>query len=155
MSVERSRGQRFDSQPIPLTWEVPLLVGLGISLLAVMTPLVVQAITCAVLVGDLAWPSKDLGAGLAGLARGEFGVALPTPAAEALPGDLALWIVTFVGELAILVTVVILGRRLRSLLGTRNRSGLATAALAADALGLQPLRRRAAVVRPDLFGGVR
>ena len=150
MSMERSRRERFRSQPIPLTWEVPLLICVVGLFLALMTPLVVQGATCVLLAGGFAWPVGELPAALMGLARGGFGAGLPATVANELPPDPVMWAATLVGEIVVLGSLWILVFWVRELLGIGANRGLATSAQAAGALGVKRLRWKAPVIRPDL-----
>lgn len=149
MTMQDARRARLGSQPLPLTWEMPLAIGSVALLLLVMTPLVVQAAATALVAGGPAWPSPTL-AGLAGLAAGRFGEGLPPAVAEQLPADTVMWIATVAAELVAVGAVVVLGLWVRALTGGGARRGLASGPQAAAALGITPLRRQAAVVRPDL-----
>lgn len=150
MSMEHSRRERFGSQPIPLTWEMPLLIAAVTLFLVVMTPLVVQGAACAVVAGGFSWPSGQVPAALLGLARGDFGMGLPTRIAGELPPDAVLWAATLVAEILVLGSILILCQWLRELAGIGSRRGLATSAQAADALGIKALRTKAPMIRPDL-----
>lgn len=151
MSMERIRRERFRNQPIPLTWEVPLLICVVGLFLALMTPLVVQAMTCVLLAGGFAWPVGELTAALIGLARGGFGAGLPATVATELPPDPVMWAVTLIGEIVVLGSLWILVLWVRELLGIGANRGLATSAQAAGALGVKRLRSKASVIRPDLY----
>ena len=151
MSMERSRRERFRNQPIPLTWEVPLLVCVVGLFLALITPLVVQGMTCVLLGGSFAWPVGELPAALLGLARGGFGAGLPATVATELPPDSVMWAATLIGEIVVLGSLWILVFWVRELLGIGGNRGLASSAQAAGALGVKRLRKRAAVIRPDLY----
>jgi len=151
MSMERSRRERFGSQPPPMTWEPPLLVCLLGGFLVVMTPLLVQALVGLLLAGDFAWPTGHISAALAGLARGRFGGGLEPALASALLPDPVMWAATAVAEMLVLGSLVVFVLWARELLGVGSRRGLATSAQAAEALGVRRLRKNAAVVRPDLY----
>jgi len=151
VSMERSRRERFRNQPIPLTWEVPLLVGVVGLFLALMTPLVVQSMTCVLLAGGFAWPVGEVPAALMGLARGGFGAGLPARVAIELPSDPVMWAATLIGEVVVLGGLWILVLWFRELLGIGANRGLATSAQAAEALGVKRLRSKASVIRPDLY----
>jgi hypothetical protein len=151
VSMERSRRERFRHQPVPLTWEVPLLIGVVALFGALMTPLVIQGITCALLAGGFAWPTGEVPSALLGLARGHFGAGLPAPAANELPPDPVLWATTLIGEIVVLGSLFILVAWFRGLLGIGPNRGLATSGQAAEALGIKRLRKKAPVIRPDLY----
>lgn len=53
MSMERSRRERFATQPVPMTWEVPATVTLAVLFLLVLTPLVVQGLVARLVAGAL------------------------------------------------------------------------------------------------------
>lgn len=150
MSMERSRRDRLNSHSIPLTWDLPLLMGMVVVALVSMTPLVVQGFVCFVVAGDFVWPTGEWPTALLGLAHGHFAVGLPAGVAGALPAHEVLWAATAVAEIAALCGVAVVASRVRELLGMGTRRGLATRAQARDALGVAVLRRKAAVVRPDL-----
>lgn len=151
MSMERSRRERFRNQPIPLTWEVPLLIGVVALFLTLMTPLVIQGITCSLLAGGFAWPTGQVPSALLRLAGGHFGAGLPAQAATELPPDPVMWAATLVGEIVVLGSLFILVARFRELLGIGTNRGLATSTQAAEALGIKRLWTKAPVIRPDLY----
>lgn len=150
MSLERSRRERFGSQPVPLTWELPALLVATTLACVVMTPLVVQGLTCALLTGRFAWPSGEVATALDGLVRGDFGAGLPTRVAQGLPPDAAMWATTLAAEILVLGSILLFGKWLRDLAGMGPHRGLATPGQAAEALGLKTLRQKTSVVRPDL-----
>jgi hypothetical protein len=146
MSMERSRRDRFATQPVPVTWEVPAVVTLVVLFLLVLTPVVVQGLMAWLVSGTFAWPG-DLGQALLGLLRGRFGEGLAPR-----PSDALLWVLAAVGEFFVLGAALVVGVWMRELVAGGNaRHGLATSVQAAQALGLTRLRRSAAVIRPDLY----
>ncbi len=155
MSMQRSRHDRFREHPVPLTWELPVLAALVGLLIAAMTPLVVQGLACWLSGAAFAWPTGQTPAALVGLAQGRFGVGLAQASADRLPSDPVLWIATAVAEVSLVAGVVLVTCWMRAALGLSGHRGLATAAQARAALGAAALRRRAAVVRPDLYGSRR
>ena len=150
MSMERSRHDRFRTQTVPLTWEIPVLVALAGLVIVMLTPLLVQGLVCWTLAGGFAWP-HDLTAALLAIGRGEFGVGLQPRTAKVLPPAPVMWVASAAGEVIALGAATIVGVRLRGLIGPSFGHGLATAPQAAEALGLRRLRRNAAVIRPDLY----
>jgi hypothetical protein len=101
--------------------------------------------------GQFAWPTNHLETALLGLAHGQFGDGLATDLASQLPSAALMWALTVVGEVVVLGTALVVGVRLRDLVGGSNtRHGLATPVQAAEALGLPRLRKSAPVIRPDL-----
>ncbi|MDP3893890.1 MAG: hypothetical protein Q8Q44_21830, partial [Nocardioides sp.] len=116
-----------------------------------LTPLVVQALVGWATSGELALPNGHLLEAYGGLLHGHFGVGLPHEAADALPSDALMWVLTLLGEVLVLGAVVVVGMWMRDLTGTGSRHGLATPMQAAEALGLPRLRKSASVIRPDLY----
>lgn len=115
-----------------------------------MLPLLVQGVTCVVLVGEFTWPNADLPTALLGLTHGHFGSGLPQTAADALPPDPVMWVLTGVVEMAVLGGSGFAGLRLRDMLAPAARHGLATSSQAAEALGIKALHSKIRVIRPDL-----
>ena len=152
MSMDRSRRDRFATHAVPLTWEVPAALTAAILFLVVVTPLILQGLVAWLVAGTFAWPTYHLGAALLGLLHGHFGHGLAPSLASQLPSDALLRVLTGVGEAVVLATAVVVGLRMRDLVGGGNaRHGLATSAQAAEALGRPRLRRSAGVIRPDLY----
>ena len=149
MSMERSRRDRF-STVAPSAAELAAATLVAGLFLLLTTPLVVQGVVGWARSGDFVWPDRDLLDSYGGLVRGRFGGGLRPGAAEALLPDAVMWGLTFLGEVLVLGAAVVVGVWMRDLTGTSSRHGLATATQAAEALGLQRLRRSAAVIRPDL-----
>lgn len=150
MSMERDRHDRFRTQPVPLTWEIPALIAAAALVLVALTPLLVQSLVCWTLGGGFVWP-RDLRAALTAIGHGEFGAGLRPRPAHALPPTPVMWVASAAGEVLVLSAGIVLGVRLRSLIGRSPGHGLATARQAAEALGCRRLRRDAAVIRPDLY----
>jgi len=116
-----------------------------------VVPLVVQGLVSTLILGEFAWPTGHVAMALAGLLRGHFGAGLPAEVGARLPADEGMWVLTLVADLLVLGAALVVGVRLRDLLGgPSTRHGLATSAQAAHALGLPRLRKSAAVIRPDL-----
>ncbi|WP_148077036.1 hypothetical protein [Nocardioides aurantiacus] len=133
---------------MPLTWEpfamVAALWGLGSAL---SLPLGQGLALCAVGQG-FQWPEGQVLDSLVGLANGDPGVGLrsPPPTTLTYASALSVWLIG-TGVLLVLATV---GARALGL-STAGR-GLAGRAEIAATLGPAALRRRARVIRPDLFG---
>lgn len=152
MSMDRARRDRFTTQ-VPLTWEIPATVIGAVAFFVQVTPLVVQGVVAWAVSGEFAWPSQRLLDAYGGLLHGHFGGGLDRAAANMLPSDAVMWVLTVLGEVVVLVAVVVVGMWARDLTGrSSSRHGLATATQAAEALGLPRLRKTAAVIRPDLYG---
>ena len=143
-------GRRPD--PIPPSRELMACLALsGLAVLA-LTPLATQGIVVFVRSGDFAWPPDPVAA-LAGIAHGDYGVGLPHAQARHLPAATELSILTVLAEVIALTSLVWLAALLAggtSGLGTASTGGLGTAREARAVLGHSALRRRTAVVRPDL-----
>jgi hypothetical protein len=151
MSMERARRDRFAMHTVPLTWEIPAAVTVGVLLLIAATPLVVQGLAAWLVAGTFAWPTNHLGTALTGLVRGQFGEGLAANLAPQLPPAVLMWALTVVGEVVVLGAALVVGLWMRDLVGGSNaRHGLATSVQAAEALGLPRLRKSAPVIRPDL-----
>jgi hypothetical protein len=151
MSMERSRRDRFATNTVPLTWEIPAAVILAGLFVILLTPLVVQGIVGWATSGEFAWPTKHLLDAYGGLLHGHFGAGLRPGVAEGLPPDPVMWLLTVLGEVLVMGAAVVLGLWMREVTGTNSRHDLATSTKAAEALGLPRLRRSAAVIRPDLY----
>lgn len=155
MSMERARRERFTSVA-PSAGELRaacLLAGLFLFLVA---PLVVQAGVGWVTSGDPTLPNGQLPDAYARLLHGNFGGGLRPGVAETLPPDAVMWLLTGLGEVFALGAWVVVGLRMRALIGiTGSLHGLATPAQAAEALGVPRLRESATVVRPDLYARTR
>jgi hypothetical protein len=149
--MERSRRDRFATHTVPLTWEVPAIVTVGVLFLIASTPLVVQGLVAWLVAGTFAWPTHHLGTALTGLVHGRFGEGLAANLAGHLPRAALMWVLTVVGEVVVLGSALVAGLRMRDLVsGSNARHGLATSLQAAEALGLPRLRKSAPVIRPDL-----
>jgi len=150
MSMERSRRARF-ANTAPSAGEFAigfLLAGVFVFLI---TPLVVQGIVGWATSGGFAWPNRHLLGAYGGLLRGHFGTGLARGIAGGLPGDAVMWVLVVIGEVFAVGATVVVAMRMRNVTGASSRHGLATAAQAAEALGLAPLRKRADQIRPDLY----
>ncbi|EON22183.1 hypothetical protein CF8_3950 [Nocardioides sp. CF8] len=148
--MERSRRDRFTTvAPTAEEFKVAvLLAGLFIFL---STPLVVQGIVAWTTSGDFALPNGHFLDAYGGLLHGHFGAGLRRGAADALPQDPVMWVLTVVGEVLTLGASVVVGMWMRELTGANSRHGLATPTQAAEALGVPRLRNSAEVIRPDLY----
>ncbi|WP_242667561.1 type IV secretory system conjugative DNA transfer family protein [Nocardioides sp. PD653] len=135
----------------PSTGEFTVAVLVAGVFFVLITPLVVQGIAGWATSGNLAWPDGRLLEAYGGLLRGHFGAGLPHRAANELPADAVMWALTLIGEVVVLAAAVVVGMWMREMTGSGSRHGLATAAHAAEALGIVPLRRRADQIRPDLY----
>jgi len=151
MSMERSRRDRFTTNRVPLTWEIPAAVIFAGLFFILVTPMVVQGLVAFVTAGEFEWPSEHLLDAYAGLLHGHFGEGLRRDVAAALPPDGVMWLLTILGEVLVLGAAVVVVLWMRDMTGTNSRHGLATATQAAEALGLPRLRKSAAVIRPDLY----
>lgn len=151
MSMERSRRDRFATNRVPLTWEVPAAVIVAGLFFVLVTPLVVQGLVAFATSGQFAWPTDRLADAYGGLLRGHFGEGLRRDAAAGLPPDEVMGVLTILGEVLVLGAAAVVGLWMREMTGTNSRHGLATATQAAQALGVPRLRKSAAVIRPDLY----
>jgi hypothetical protein len=151
MSTERSRRDRFATNPVPWTWEIPVAMILAGLFVVLITPLVVQGLVGWLAAGEFAWPTNQLPDAYAALCHGRFGAGLRRSLAVEMPPNSVMWLLTVLGEALVLGAAVVVGPRMRDLTGANSRHGLATAAQAAEALGLPRLRKGAAVIRPDLY----
>lgn len=150
MSMERSRRARF-ANTAPSAGEFAigfLLVGVFVFLI---TPLAVQGLVGWATCGGFAWPNRHLASAYGGLLRGRFGTGLTDGVAAGLPGNGVMWLLVVIGEVLAIGATVVVAMWMRDVTGANSRHGLATAAQAAEALGLAPLRRRADQIRPDLY----
>jgi len=152
MSMERARRERFAPQKVPNTWEIPAAIAAVGLLLLIFVPLVVQGLMASATTGRFVWPTGHLDAALGGLLHGHFGGGLRAGTARSLPANGVLWVLTVLAEVTVLAVAVSAGRWLYEMSGGRCRHGLASATVAAEALGLPRLRKTAAVIRPDLYG---
>ena len=153
MSMERSRADRFRANPAPLAADLPAVVAviaLGVLTLVTLTPLGVRSLILAVTAEEFAWPTGHLQAAVLGMWRGDLRAGLPNAAADPLPPAPVMWTAVGAGELLLLASFAYLGWCLRIPLGLGSPRGLATAKDAEAALGLNTLRSKAAVIRPDL-----
>lgn len=151
MSMERSRRDRFATHMVPLTWEVPAAVSGAALFLTLLTPLIVQGLVAWLVAGEFAWPGNHLGTAWLGLARGRFGDGLTPDPTSQLPTAALLWVLTVVVEVVVLGAALVVGLRMRDVVGGSDaRHGLATSVQAAEALGVPRLRKSAPVIRPDL-----
>lgn len=150
MSMERARRDRF-SNTTPSAGEFAIVFVLAGVFVFLVTPLVVQGLVGWVTAGQFAWPNEHLLHSYGGLLQGHFGAGLARDAAEGLPADAVMWVLTVVGEVLTLGATVVVALWIREATGTGSRHGLATATQAAKALGLAPLRARANQIRPDLY----
>lgn len=151
MSMERSRRDRFATNTVPLTWEIPVAVILAGLFVVVITPLVVQGLVVRFAAGEFAWPTRHLLDAYGGLIHGHFGAGLRRGLADELPANAVLWLLTLLGEVLVLGAALVGGLWMRDLTDTNSHHGLATATQAAEALGLPRLGKSAALIRPDLY----
>lgn len=150
MSIERSRRDRFDNIA-PTADEIKVAALLAGLVCFLITPLVVQGAVAWITSGDFALPNGHLLDAYGGLLRGHFGAGTRRGAANALPPDSVMWVLTVIGEVLALGAAVALSGWMRELAGAGSRHGLATARQAAEALGVPRLRNSADVIRPDLY----
>lgn len=150
MSMQRSRRARFaNTAPSAGEFAIGFLLA-GVFVVSI-TPLVVQGIVGWATAGVFAWPNQHLLAAYGGLLRGHFGTGLASGVAAGLPGDAAMWVLVVIGELLAIGATVVVAMWMRDVTDANSRHGLATAAQAAAALGLDPLRKRAPQIRPDRY----
>ena len=141
------RAQHARSDVLPLTWEIPGLIGLGWLVLAVVGLPAGQALAFAVSGGGFAWPD-DVTAAVEGLLTGRPGVEVAgaTPAVVVVYGAICL------------VELAVGGFGLWALswwwrsCGPGAQYGFASRHEVAVVLGERELRRRRAIIRPDLVG---
>ncbi len=150
MSMERSRRARFTNLA-PTAGEFTMVVLFAGLFFFLITPLVVQGVVALATSGDFALPNGRLLEAYGGLLHGHFGAGLRRGAANDLPPDAVMWVLTVIGEVLVLGAFVVVGMWMRNLTGTNSRHGLATSTQAAEALGVPRLRTSAALIRPDLY----
>jgi hypothetical protein len=147
-----SRGRR--PEPLPPSRE--LVAGAILLALAALclTPLATQGAVVFVQTGTFAWPTNPVAA-LVDILHGHYGRGLSRDDARHLPGT--RWLTTL-SLLAGCAGAAGLGALARFALGAGTgfgvfgtSSGLGTPRDARGALGESALRRRAAVIRPDLI----
>lgn len=147
MNLQRDR--RHD--PYPWTWEIPLAVTAAIALTVIFGIHVGRSAANLAAGGGLQFtPQREVFTSIGSIVGGNAAAGLPTPPVQIASGrDLAIWIL--LTEAAVLPIVVwgivyVLGRW-----GPSRVLGMATPADAEDLLGLNRLRRNAAIIRPDLY----
>ena len=134
---------RRRKDPVPWTWEIPLLVAVLSIALAVTAALTGRALAGLLAGTGWVWPERaQLMPTLRGLLHGH-------------PGVQPAWLVYL---LVLLVEVTALTWfawalwRVWTTLGPGRRSGLATGTEAGAVLGERRLRRSRQLIRPDLYG---
>ena len=118
-----------------------------------LTPLATQGVVVFVQTGGFAWPTDPVAA-LDDIVHGHYGTGLSDVEARHLPSS--RWL-TMLSLLVGCLAAAVLGISARFAVGSGaafgafgTSSGLGTPREAGDALGESTLRRRAAVIRPDL-----
>ena len=146
-------GRGLRPEPIPPSREL-VAVAIVVAVAALcLTPLATQGVVVFVQTGSYAWPTDPVAA-LGDIVHGHYGTGLSAVDARHLPSSRWLTILSLlVGGVA----VAVLGILARFAVGAGaafgafgTSSGLGTPREARDALSESALRRRAAVIRPDL-----
>lgn len=143
----RVQSQRSDAYP--LTWELPLGVGLTfLGVTALVLPLG-QALAFAATGHGFIWP-HDLWASLNGLVAGDPGRALSPIQQSFLPEVALIYLVAGLLEMTLIVSVCIALRWWWTSAGPLAQFGLASRWEVSSTLGVGALRRRMRGIRPDL-----
>ena len=151
--MSNSYRTRRDPMPLSRGGEVAFVViaavlgALGAAALAGL------GVASALFGGGWVWPhgTVTIGRVLAGLLSGRPGRGLPRPAADRVPGPVAVYGCVASAEVVLLavgITAAVLVARYRRPGGTR--AGMASRWQASDALGAGRLRAAADLIRPDL-----
>ena len=151
--------------PYPLTWEIPLGIGIGVLLIATVGIQVGRALANLVAGSGWTWPATTASASgpfpsplgsafwssLPRVLAGHADAGLsPVPPAGDLASRGLLWTCLVVTELLILAGCGWVGARGYQRWGPGRMLGMATAPEAETLLGLTRLRKVAKHVRPDL-----
>lgn len=140
----RVQHQRTDV--LPLTWEIPVTIGLGWLVLAVLALPGGQGLAYAVTGRDLVWPSGELAASLAGLLSGQPGVGV----SGGPPDDAVVYAVIGVAEVVVAAVAAWVSVWWWRTTGPGAQYGLASRHEIRAVLGEGPLLRRRGTIRPDL-----
>ncbi|WP_109472423.1 conjugal transfer protein [Ornithinimicrobium cavernae] len=138
--------------PYPFTWEIPVAIGCGVLLLAVLGAHAGRTAANLVAGGGLTFPApeKVLGS-LGALLQGDAGAGLSVVPAQ-VAGQGALWGWMAASEVLVLVLSAWAVAAILRRWGPGRVRGMASRSEARELLGVQRLRRARAVVRPDLYG---
>lgn len=143
----RVQSQRTDV--LPLTWEIPVGLGLTWCLAAVLALPVGQSLAYLLTGERFAWPGQALGQSLLGLLAGDPGRGLPTEIASNGPqAGLVYGCIALVELMVAIVAVCALGWWWRTA-GPAAQFGLASRSEVQAVLGPGVLRKRRKTIRPD------
>jgi hypothetical protein len=147
--------RRRDPQPVGRPGELALLVTAGGLVLIAGAALVGLGAASFLFGGGWVWPpgGRTLNHTLGGMVTGHPGLGLPPRLAARVPSPGVVYAVVATAELLLLMTAILVGKRLATYLRPGDaRAGMASRAEAAAALGVGQLRRARAIIRPDLYG---
>jgi type IV secretory pathway TraG/TraD family ATPase VirD4 len=134
--------------------QLALLIGFAAVTLIGFGALVGLGLAGLVFGGGWVWPPTRaaLNHTLGGLLAGHPGRGLPPSLARRIPGPHLAYLGVAVAELVVLVAAIGIGRVVARYVRPGDaRGGMASRAEAAAALGVRPLRRAKAIIRPDLY----
>jgi hypothetical protein len=149
VTARRSRGDI-----LPLAWEVPV-AGLAGGLLAAAMLLLAGRGVASALGGDgFLWPhgGPPILASIGGLLTGHIDRGLTAAEAGRLPSPLVVYTVIVASEVVLVGVMARLVLLWWRHLGPGARDGMASRAEVEAVLGVANLRRRRALIRPDLHG---
>lgn len=140
MRVQQSR-----TEVLPLTWEIPAMIAACWVFLALTALPAGQGAASWVSGRGYAWPDGQVADSVLGILTGRPGVGIADPPS---PG-LVYAVIAFAELLLGLMACLALAAWSR-VCGSGAQHGLASRRQVADVLGPVNLRRRAAIIRPDL-----
>ena len=144
MQTERTR------VPYPWTWEIPALIGVALIAAAILAAQLGRAAANLAAGAGWTWPSRGgVISSLPGVMMGDGAAGLSQAPARIAPAGVVVgWVIAL--ELVTIVAVMVAGVWAARRWGPGRMRGMATIPEAQKVLGLERLRRNAAIIRPDL-----
>ena len=144
----RVQSRRTDA--FPMTWEIPVGIGLVWLLGTVLALPTGQGIVFVICGHGFVWPGPQVGPSLIGLFAGTPGRGLSVGLVAALPSVLLIYAAALMVEAALTVATVLGLAWWWRTVGPSAQFGMAARHEVAAVLGRQALMRRRKTIRPDL-----
>lgn len=139
------------SNPYPLTWEIPVLVLVGVLLVAVLGVHTGRGLATLVAGHGWTWPDPlELFRSLPALLAGDLTAGLP-PGRLPVAAHAPLTVAVVITELVALTALVVAARPVLDRWGPQRLRGMATPTQADAVLGVRHLHQVRHLIRPDLY----
>lgn len=138
--------------PYPVTWEIPLLIGLLWLVAAGVAIHLARGVANLAAGSGFAWPeSGQWIRSLPGVLSGDASAGMSAPAGAVASPTLVITAV-IITQVLLMAAIVWAGLLIHLRWGGGQVRGMASRSEADQLLGLRRLRKNKAVIRPDLYG---